>query len=150
MAGFRFDRLVNAPVATVWRDWTEPAELGWFANPGTPDDGSPTVSLQPGGEWRQLMRINADTEYVTGGVYHVIAPDERLTFAWGARDGWPSLEDPVMIEVSLSAAGDGTRVTLTADAPTSFDPDDLPTCNAGWQDTVDRLVAKHESPAPPG
>ena len=50
------------------------------------------VDLRVGGTWRQQMVIDADTQYMTGGVYAEIVPHRRLAFYWGAAGGWPSLD----------------------------------------------------------
>ena len=50
--GFTLTRLLNAPVALVWRAWTEPGQLDWFFNPETRPSLPPRstcASAGPGG-----------------------------------------------------------------------------------------------------
>ena len=84
---------LDAPCEDVYRAWTDPDLLGWFYNDQQPTPSEPIeLDLRVGGVWRQLMVIDEETSYFTGGLYREIAPDERLVFAWGAADGWPGLD----------------------------------------------------------
>lgn len=85
---FTLTRILDAPPAHVFRAWTDPARLGWFADPRQPMPDDPIeVDLKVGGTWRQRMVAPDATVYTTGGIYREIVPDERLVFAWGAVDG---------------------------------------------------------------
>lgn len=99
------------------------------------------------------MVIDADTSYVTGGVYRVIDPPERLVFTWGAVGGWPELDlaDPESAEAPLATVllndlGDRTELVFRIDFPAGVDTERLQAWLArgirdGWTDTIDRLVA---------
>ena len=89
---FTLTREVPAPRARVFAAWTEPAHLKWLFNPAFATDEPITVDLTVGGAWRQRMIIDESYNYVTGGVYREIVPNERLVFAWGATDGWPEID----------------------------------------------------------
>ena len=74
MSSFTVDRVLNAPRETVYRAWTEPEHLTWFFNPGHPTDVPTTVDLRVGGQWRQHMVVDAETDYITGGIYLELVP----------------------------------------------------------------------------
>lgn len=136
-------RILNAPREFVFRAWTEPENLTWFFNPVQTPTTPTTVELIPGGAWRQHMVIDDETEYMTGGIYLEIVPPERLVFAFGAVDGWPaidpdSLESGVIATIILDEVdANTTEMTATIVAPESHWH---PAMEAGWRQTLDRLV----------
>jgi uncharacterized protein YndB with AHSA1/START domain len=150
--GFTITRTLNAPRATVWRAWTDPAELAWFLNPETTSPDEPiTVDLRVGGAFRLRMIVNDELEYMTGGIYREIVPVERLVFEWGAVDGWPKLDpahpdDAPLTTLEFTERGPNeTGLALQV----SF-PDSMSEARAaewldsgmreGWATTIDRLV----------
>lgn len=141
----------DAPPAEIFRAWTDPARLGWFYNDAQPIPDEPIeVDLRVGGVWRQLMVIDENTSYFTGGVYREIVPEEKLVFSWGAVDGWPELDldrlaDSPLVTVMLAPAGEGTKLTLRVELPEGASRERLSkwwplAIQAGWRDTVDRLA----------
>lgn len=149
--GFTLTRILPASRQSVFAAWTDPRHLAWFYNPAMPTPTDPIeIDLRVSGTWRQLMVVDNDLQYPTGGVYLEIVPDERLTFRWGAVDGWPELagageRDAPVVTVSLSDIDGGTRLDLYV----SF-ADHLPdgeVCRlieggtrAGWSATIDRVA----------
>ena len=109
------------------------------------------LDLRVGGEWRQMMVIDEETSYFTGGVYREIVPNERLVLAWGATDGWPKLDlddldQGPQVTLDLKQTGSGTKLTLHVELPADL-PDDgvpgwWPMFRGGMQETVDRLAAQ--------
>jgi uncharacterized protein YndB with AHSA1/START domain len=149
---------LDAPRTDVFRAWTDPDHLQWFYNPAQPTPTEPIeLDLRVGGVWRQRMVISENiecehTEYVTGGVYREIVPDEKLVFAWGATDGWPELDperldESPLVTVALSEVGGRTQMTLCVELPAGLSPEQVQEWFAagihdGWRDTVDRLAAR--------
>jgi uncharacterized protein YndB with AHSA1/START domain len=148
---------LDAPAETVFGAWTDPERLGWYFNPTQPIPDEPIeLDLRVGGVWRQMMVIDEDTSYFTGGVYREIVPNERLVFAWGATDGWPQLDlddldGSPQVTLVLAQTGAGTELTihveLPADLPADGVPGWWPLVRGGWSDTVDRLAAELGVPA---
>ena len=142
---------LDAPAADVFRAWTDPDHLDWYYNPEQPIPDEPIeLDLRVGGEWRQRMVIDEDTNYMTGGVYREIVPDERLVFAWGATDGWPqldpsSLDDSPQVTVTFEQADGRTVLTVHVELPATLPADGVPGWWAyvenGMRETVDRLAA---------
>lgn len=150
---FRIDRWIRATPKAAFDAWTTPSELGWFFNPRMPRPDAPIeVDLTVGGAWRQMMVIDPETQYVTGGVYLEIVPAERLVFAWGAVDGWPQLnlarlDDAPRVSVLFRPERDGTRMVLDVDVPDSLAGDAglsqlLQAVETGWRDTIERCIAE--------
>ena len=131
---------LDASPTDAFRAWTDPGHLGWYYNDEQPIPDEPIeLDLRVGGAWRQMMVIDEDTRYHTGGVYREIVPGRRLVFAWGATDGWPQ------VTVTFSETGDGTELVLHVALPASMPDDGVPGwwsfVENGWRDTVDRLAA---------
>jgi uncharacterized protein YndB with AHSA1/START domain len=148
-AGFVLARDVDAPPAEVFRAWTDPGTLAWFFNPGQEIPGPPEVDLRVGGEWRQVMVINEDTRYVTGGIYQEIVPDTRLVFAWGAVGGWPAIDPDHLEDAPVATVifdGDDGRTAMTFRLELPQDPPEELRGDGkldGWTQTIDRLVAQY-------
>lgn len=144
---------------TVFQAWTDPDRLGWYFNDGQPTPTEPIeLDLRVGGVWRQLMVIDEDTSYFTGGIYREIVPNERLVYAWGATDGWPRLDPDKLDEspqVTIVLTGSAARtemvvhVELPAELPDDSVPAWWPMVENGFRDTIDRLAAElSRTPAP--
>lgn len=146
---FTLTRHLSAPRDIVYQAWTDPAHLGWFANPGYPQAHPITVDLRVGGAWRVHMVENEQKDYVTGGVYREIVPGERLVFSWGAVGGWPALDperldDVPLVTVVLADAGHGTEMTVHLELGPHLSDEDVQGwfalgITAGMADTLDRL-----------
>ncbi|MBB5790038.1 SRPBCC family protein [Jiangella mangrovi] len=114
--GFVIVRRFAASRELVFRSWTDPGLLRWFADTGVPADRHPTtVDLRVGGAWRIDMVESPERRYTTGGVYREIVPPERLVFTWGADGGWPALDparpdDNPVVTVTFEPVDDGDGV----------------------------------------
>ncbi|WP_213813976.1 SRPBCC domain-containing protein [Glaciihabitans sp. dw_435] len=147
---FTLVRIVDAPPKLVFKAWTNPADLQWFFNDGLPADEPIELELWVGGTWRQKMVLDAETDYVTGGVYLEIVPFERLSFIWGAVDGWPKIDlhdlrEDIVITLTFMEVGDATELTLTLRLAEYISEDRVGEWLAsgireGWSRTLDRLV----------
>ncbi len=143
---------IDASPETVFLSWTDPDRLGWYYNDGQP---TPTeaieLDLRVGGVWRQLMVIDEDTSYFTGGIYREIVPNERLVYAWGATGGWPRLdpdnldESPQVTDRPDRERRSGPRWSSTCELPAELPDDGVPAwwpmVENGFRDTIDRLAA---------
>ena len=147
--GFSLRRMVDATPEEVFRAWTDAAHLHWFSS-GVGEPDAPEVDLRVGGAWRQMMILDEETDYVTGGIYREIQPPDRLVFTWGAVGGWPEirpdgLDAAPLVTVTLRAVGDKTELMFDLELPVHLDDDavaeELATgMAAGWTQTIDRLV----------
>jgi uncharacterized protein YndB with AHSA1/START domain len=150
---FTLSWTLDAPVAQVFRAWTDPEHLQWYYNDHQPIPSDPIeVDLRVGGVWRQRMVINEETDFVTGGVYREIVRDEKLVFNWGATDGWPELDlerpdESPLVTVSLTEVGGRTEMTVRVQLPEGISEAQAREwlshgIREGWRDTVDRLAAR--------
>ena len=123
---------IDAPPATVWTFWTDPARLcEWW---GIEAD----AVAQPGGVFRVVM---ANHEAVMRGEYVELDPPHRLVFTFGWEEAMPSGPVPpgsTRVEVTLEPVGTGTRLVLRHhDLPEAAVPDH----SKGWMHFIgERMV----------
>jgi uncharacterized protein YndB with AHSA1/START domain len=82
-------RVINAPVARVWRAWTDPAEVAkWWGPYGFKSDTS-TRDFKVGGTWRHTMIGPDDKPYDNLARFEEIVRNERIVFTngGGGADG---------------------------------------------------------------
>lgn len=148
--GFTIVRRIDALRELVFRAWTDPDHLHWFAG-ATPTPNHPTtVDLRVGGTWRLLLVENENKSYPTGGIYHEVVPPEKLVFTWGAVDGWPNIDpskpdESPLVTVIFEEVDGSTEMTFRlelADHLTEAQVRDWFAIGIrpGWTDTLDRLV----------
>ncbi len=83
------NRILNAPVETVWRLWTDPELVTEWWGPEDYTSPSASIDLREGGSYVFSMRApdyQGGTESFTGGVYTKIVPLERLEFTQSITD----------------------------------------------------------------
>jgi len=80
-------RVINAPVARVWRAWTDPAEVAkWWGPYGFVTDTSER-DFKAGGTWRHTMVGPDGKEYPNLARFEEIVPLERIVLTNGGGDG---------------------------------------------------------------
>ncbi|WP_223693682.1 SRPBCC family protein [Leifsonia poae] len=82
-------RILNAPVETVWRLWTDPAAITAWWGPEDYTSPSARVDLRKGGSYLFSMRApdeQGGQESFTGGTYRSIVPLQRLEFTQNLTD----------------------------------------------------------------
>ena len=104
------NRVIDAPVETVYAAWTDPSILErWFA-PGNAAVARAVADVAVGGEFLIEMHGPDSGRSVVRGRYREVVPRRRLahTWCWEGSD----LETLVTIEFEPASAGK-TRLTLT-------------------------------------
>jgi uncharacterized protein YndB with AHSA1/START domain len=111
-AGFslEIDRVFAAPIERVFDAWTSPEVMRrWFHC--RPDWETPVaeVDLRVGGRVQVVMRRPDGTEVEAHGDYLTIDRPHRLVMTWTFSE---EPDNPQLVELTFSAAGDSTRVRL--------------------------------------
>lgn len=129
-------RQLNAPVAKVFRAWTDPAMLRqWF---GPSDEMAVIVAdvdFRVGGRYHLGLRQPDGVEHHVGGAYREIVENRRLVFTW-AWHSTPERESLVTVEVSEKDGG----TLLTLHHAQFADEEARERHNHGWMGSLDRLV----------
>ena len=147
-------RIIDAPLALVWKAWTEPEQvMRWW---GPKDYTSPTckIDLREGGKYIFCMRAPKEQggmDSYTSGVYQRIVPMERLEFTQSLSDSDGNPIDPVKIGmpadfpkelrmvIVFKAKGNMTELIITE---YNWTPSQMYVyALAGMHQTIDKLAA---------
>lgn len=133
----RVSRMLPAAPATVFDAWVNPAKLQrWWA-------GEQRIvrihdlDVRVGGAWRISFDTPEGNHFEMQGVYHEVAPPQRLSFSWtAARNGEAGAQSTVVIEFAPAISGTLLTVVhhLPADAP------DAASVRPGWESSLNRLA----------
>lgn len=117
------ERVVNVPVALVWRAWTEPELLKkWFC-PLPWTTVACEIDLRPGGAFNSTMCSPEGQQFPNSGCYLEVVPERRLTWTDALTAGYrPSSRGYLTSEagfyitaiLSLEAMGSQTRYVAHA------------------------------------
>jgi uncharacterized protein YndB with AHSA1/START domain len=102
------DRILEAPLTSVWRCWTQAALLEqWFCpKPWRATDV--VIDLRPGGEMTSVFRGPDGESFPNAGVFLAIEPMQRIVSTDAFRAGWiPSDRAFMVTETRLAEAGTG-------------------------------------------
>lgn len=145
------DRVFDAPVALVYKAWTDPEYLmGWWG-PGGWNAVSCTAEVRVGGPWRHRFESPDGKGYTHGGVYKEVVPEKRLVFThnWFYDDGRVSID--TVVTVTFRAKGAKTELTFRQEL---FDTrENRDNHNGGWSGSLDdlaRFLADHTANAGKG
>jgi len=131
-------RVFQAPVALVYRAWTEPEMMDRWFHPDSRMSSSCSVDLRVGGRYEIQMRPGGDDgPHVVEGVYREVIPEEKLVFTWRWQGDEKGVE--TLVTVTFRPVGDGaTELTLLHE---QFQREEERESHAkGWQGTFEQLV----------
>lgn len=111
-------RLIDAPVARVWRAWTDNAEIvKWWGPHGFSDE---TISreFKPGGHWRHTMIGPDGTRFGNFATYKEIEKEKRIVLVNGGGKEGDDEGVGMRSVVTFKAVGDKTEITMRTVLPT--------------------------------
>lgn len=76
----RITRLLHAPVALVWKVWTDPEHIKSWWGPNGFSNTIHKMDLQPGGEWLLTMHGPDGMNYPNKSVFREIDPYKKIVF----------------------------------------------------------------------
>ena len=135
--------LIEAPVQVVWGVVTEPDQIvRWFSD-------SAKIDLHPGGagelSWDQAAAAKPMTVQLR---VEAVEPPSRFSFRWCHPEGAePGPDNSVLVEFTLSAEGDNTRLRVVESGLAALDWTDEQKSsyteehNEGWAGHLGRLSA---------
>jgi uncharacterized protein YndB with AHSA1/START domain len=136
----RITREFDAPIETVFRAWTVPAELAAWYGPAqfdTPADMI-RIDLRVGGRY-ELTMVRRDTGEEMPAGYEILELDEPTLLVLRS-DPMPEhgMPEPVITRVELEDAGGRTRMLLID----GLYPEGFGHAEAGWNSSFDRLAVQ--------
>lgn len=138
-ASVEVKRVFRAPVAQVYRAWTEPEIMNAWFHPNKDMTSVCSADLRVGGRYEVRMISEEDGPFVVGGVYEEIVPEEKLAFTWRwQHDEGEEPNEETLVTLFFRAIDAGqTEVTLRHERFGSDEERDNHTL--GWQETFNRL-----------
>ena len=114
-------RELEAPVADVYRAYTEPDLVAQWLGPRDLKIEIQEYDVRPGGSWAYIHRDPEGAPYGFSGVFHSVAPERIVqTFEFDGYPGHVSLES-----VAFEDLGGRTRVRIHAVYQTLEDRDGM-------------------------
>ena len=126
---FNTEVLIHAPIARVWRYFTDVKHIGEWAS-GSPDWETTAIKneLQEGGEFLSRMAAKDGSQsFEFGGIYDEVVPLKSISYTMG---------DGRKAATAFEELGDAVRVAQVVDAEHE-NPIEMQ--KAGWQSMLDNL-----------
>ncbi|HVV63040.1 MAG TPA: SRPBCC domain-containing protein [Pseudolabrys sp.] len=138
-------RVYDAPVALVWKAWTDPKHMAQWWGPKGFTNPECELDVRPGGRIWIVMHgphgSDFDADFPMSGTFHEIVPMKRLVFTAVAedKDGNPQLR--AHTTVTFEDLGGKTRLTVDAKGIgiTPAAPQMLAGMEAGWSQSLEKL-----------
>lgn len=142
-------RVIDAPVAEVWRAWTDPESVKRWWGPEGYTSPVATIDLREGGKYLFSIRSPDGQMSYSTGVYQKIVPLQRLEFTDSFADEYGNVvpgsyygmgEFPMETHITVQfeeLADSQTRLTVTQDnMPSAKMAEDV---RNGWSEFLDKL-----------
>jgi uncharacterized protein YndB with AHSA1/START domain len=110
------DLLLNAPVAKVWRCWTEPALITQWFTPKPWTTPHAELDVRPGGASLIVMRSPEGQEMPNRGQYLEVVPYQRLVFTDAYVGDWVPSGNPPFFTGVLTFGDEGGKTRYVARA----------------------------------
>ena len=137
-------RLIDAPRATLFRAWTEPALLKQWLAPLPYTTPVAELDVRPGGVSLVVMRDPRGNDIPCRGVYLEIVENERIVFTDAYTSAWEPAPKPFMTVILTFAEEDGkTRYMARVRHWTVADREthEKMGFHQGWGQCADQLAA---------
>jgi uncharacterized protein YndB with AHSA1/START domain len=154
--GISVNRILDAPPAEVWKEWTEPERFSdWFGGPsGVVPLETVTMDVRVGGRWQLTMFVGSERRRIDWwGEYLDVDPPNRLVLTMSDQ---PDVERPDVITVWLTDLGDGRTEMHFEQGGGGLTPDGYRRAESGWAGFFDRIAERlaggpgGSSATPPG
>ena len=151
MQDITITRIINAPVATVWKMWTDPEEVVKWWGPADYTSPSASVDLREGGNYVFAMRApeyQGGQDSFTSGEYRKVIPMEKLVFTQGLSDAEgkrlpagqlpPDFPEDILTTIAFKDVNGMTELTITEHG---WKPSTMSVFSyAGMHQSLDKLV----------
>jgi uncharacterized protein YndB with AHSA1/START domain len=144
-------RVFDAPLALVWKVWTDPEPFKQWWGPKTFTCPACKIDLRVGGKYITCMRSSEGKDYWTTGVYREIVPMKRIVYTDSFADekgnvvpashyGMPGDDWPkeMQVTVTFEDLGSKTEMTLKHFGLPAGKMEDM--TGVGWNESFDKLA----------
>lgn len=112
-------RLINAPVARVWRAWTDNAEIVKWWGPHGFSDETQHREFKPGGHWKHVMIGPDGTRFPNYATYKEIEENKRIVLVNAGSKEDAEKGVGFRSEITFKAVGSKTEITMRSVFPTA-------------------------------
>ncbi|AHH21465.1 putative transcriptional regulator [Nocardia nova SH22a] len=137
-----FERILPAPVATVWEWWTSADLVRRWWHPAHFEVADCVAQAVTGGALSIALREGDGAVYRSAGRYLDVVPPERLRFQLAPLDGNGAPLFGAEHDLRLTGTADGTRLELRIDLsdPTPGSEPAMAGIRPGWNQLLDNLA----------
>jgi uncharacterized protein YndB with AHSA1/START domain len=138
----RLEQVLDASPELVWEAWTDPVHLARWWGPDLFTTPRCEVDPRPGGAIRIDMAGPDGVTYPMTGEFREVVESERLVLVTSPVDGAGDKLFEVLLTVTLTPEGAGTRLTLEAEVLSQGPeaPQYLAGMEIGWTQSLGRLA----------
>jgi uncharacterized protein YndB with AHSA1/START domain len=112
-------RLIDAPVARVWRAWTDNAEIVKWWGPHGFSDETEKREFKPGGHWRHVMIGPDGTRFPNYATYQELVENERIVLVNAGSKEDAEKGVGFRSTITFKAVGSKTEITMRSVFPTA-------------------------------
>ncbi|UPT74825.1 MAG: SRPBCC domain-containing protein [Elusimicrobiota bacterium] len=105
-------RLIDAPVARVWRAWTDNDEIVKWWGPHGFSDETDYREFKPGGHWRHVMIGPDGARFLNFATYKEIEENKRIVLVNGGNKEDEEKGMGMRSEITFKAMGNKTEITM--------------------------------------
>ncbi len=138
-ASVEVKRVFQAPLAQVYRAWTEPEIMNAWFHPSLETTSVCSADVRAGGRYEVQMLPQEGGPFIVAGQYQEVVPLEKLVFTWRwQHDEGEEPNEETLVTILFRALDAGrTELTLRHERFGSDEERDSHTW--GWQETFNRL-----------
>lgn len=112
-------RLIDAPVARVWRAWRENAEIVQWWGPHGFADETRSREFRPGGIWKHTMIGPDGAKYLNTAKYVEIVENEKIVVKNGGGKEFDEKGVGFIATITFKAVGSKTELTMRSEFMTA-------------------------------
>lgn len=112
-------RLIDAPVARVWRAWTDNAEIVKWWGPHGFSDETRSREFKPGGMWKHTMIGPDGARYPNAAKYVEIVEHEKIVVINAGGKEFDDKGLNMTATITFKAVGGKTELTMRTEFPTA-------------------------------
>ena len=105
-------RLIDAPVARVWRAWTDNAEIVKWWGPHGFSDETTSREFKEGGIWKHVMIGPDGARYLNTAKYVEIVPEKKIVVKNGGGKEFDEKGVGFVSTITFKAVGSKTELTM--------------------------------------